>query len=686
MAGNETPILELRNVTIGYETEAGTLEAVRDVSLTIGRNESFGLVGESGSGKTTLAMGAIRYLAGNGRIVSGQVLLNGEDITAMDEDELRRIWGGRVTMVYQNPGTALNPSITIGKQLSEVVRIHQGKGKKEAMQDTLAMLEKVAMPNPEGVARQYPHQLSGGMLQRCIIAMALLTNPDLLIMDEPTTALDVTTQAVVLDLVAELKKEFDSAILFITHDLAVAAMICDYIGVMYAGAMMETGELHTMFKNPLHPYTLKLLGCIPHFERQKEKRALGNIPGFIPRLDELPSGCVFHPRCSLRDEECSMRDICLADVGDGHCTSCFRWEKISSLREEIKDEKVFPSPDKETVEKILYTENVKKDFPVVEAFFNIKKSNSVVKAVDDITLWVNDGSTLGVVGESGCGKTTLARSIIGLIERTSGSIQLEGKELRATTAQRSRDVLKALQMVFQNPEASLNPRRTVADAISRPMSLLTDVKRKDIPKKVLELLDSVNLPSSYYHRLPDELSGGEKQRVAVARAFAAEPQLILLDEPLSSLDVSVQASLINLLFNLQEERGTSYLFISHDLATVQHLSDWLAVMYLGKIIEWGSADEVFNPPMHPYTEALLSAIPVPDPDVQRESIRLEGSVPSAAAVPSGCRFHTRCPRKYGEICETEEPPWQEGGGDNCFACHIPVEELKPLQQKTVGEV
>jgi peptide/nickel transport system ATP-binding protein len=306
--------------------------------------------------------------------------------------------------------------------------------------------------------------------------------------------------------------------------------------------------------------------------------------------------------------------------------------------------------------------------------------------VDDVTLWVNDGSTLGVVGESGCGKTTLARSIIGLIERTSGSIQLEGKELRATTAQRSRDVLKALQMVFQNPEASLNPRRTVADAISRPMSLLTDVKRKDIPKKVLELLDSVNLPSSYYHRLPDELSGGEKQRVAVARAFAAEPQLILLDEPLSSLDVSVQASLINLLFNLQEERGTSYLFISHDLATVQHLSDWLAVMYLGKIIEWGSADEVFNPPMHPYTEALLSAIPVPDPDVQRESIRLEGSVPSAAAVPSGCRFHTRCPRKYGEICETEEPPWQEGGGDNCFACHIPVEELKPLQQKTVGEV
>ena len=686
MTEQGSPSLEIENLTIGYETEAGVLQAVRRVSLKIGRTESFGLVGESGSGKSTLALGAIRYLAANGRILGGRVRLRGLDLLSLPMKEMRRIWGSKIGVVYQDPSTALNPSIIIGKQLSEVARLHLGMSPEKAWQRAVEMLARVAMPDPGAVAHHYPHQLSGGMLQRCIIAMALMTAPGLLIMDEPTTALDVTTQAVVLDLVADLKREFETAVLYITHDLAVVAKICDRIGVMYAGELMEQGEMRRIYKKPRHPYTLSLLGCIPHFKPKQKKRSLASIPGFIPRLDELPEGCIFGPRCRYVLDICRKSRPPLVEAEPGHLTACLRRQVLPTEIEQIRPAGEISSRISGKPEKMLKAHRVKKYYPAQKKFFTLGKGKrKTVRAVDNVSLWINKGCTLGIVGESGCGKTTLVRTIIGLVERTSGEITLRDKVLEETTAKRPRSVLKALQMVFQNPDASLNPRRTVAEAISRPMALLTGVNRKDIPALALELLEAVNLPTSYYYRLPGELSGGEKQRVAIARAFAAEPELILLDEPLSSLDVSVQASLMNLLFDLQKKSKTTYLFISHDLAAVQHLSDWIAVMYLGRIVEWGDADEVFNPPFHPYTEALLSAIPAADPDVEQKNIRLPGSVPSAMDIPPGCRFHTRCPRKIGGACETEEPPWQEGKGEHWICCHISLKDLERLQAGRTGE-
>ena len=668
-----------KGLSIGYETESGLLGAVRDATLSIAEKECFGLVGESGSGKTTLAMGAIGYLSGNGRVTSGISRLRDQQLTGLSRRRMRRIWGSRIGMVYQNPSTALNPSMRIGRQLAEVARRHLGLSMAEAGRKARDMLTRVAMPDPESVLRRYPHQLSGGMLQRSVIAMALITDPELLILDEPTTALDVTTQAVVLDLVQRLKREFDSSILYITHDLAVVSKLCDRVGVMYAGEFCEQGEMRALYRRPLHPYTLSLLGCVPRFERDAGKRLLTSIPGLIPRLDELPRGCVFAPRCAFVREECTLRRPPLVEVEPGHFSACLRWNELPTAAEYARAAQVIP-PHAEERREVLRVEDLRKSYPAVERLFGASGGEQkMVKAVDGVTLWVRQGNTLGVVGESGCGKTTMLRAVIGLAPRTGGEITLGGAALEPGVAERPRFILKRLQMVFQNPEASLNPRHTVGRAIARPLSLLAGVPRAKLKDRVLSLLRAVNLSESYYDRLPEELSGGEKQRVAIARAFAADPELILLDEPLSSLDVSVQASLVNLLTELQERNGVSYLFISHDLAAVQHLSHWIAVMYLGALMEWGDAAEVFAPPYHPYTEALLSAIPVADPDVVQRPLRLEGSVPSALNVPGGCRFHTRCPRKLGTICETQAPPWREGKNNHSIYCHIPLEELTRLQ-------
>jgi peptide/nickel transport system ATP-binding protein len=685
MAGSaDVPVLEIRDLTIAYDTEAGSLEAVRDVSLAIRRQESFGLVGESGSGKTTLAMGAIRYLAGNGRVSQGSVLLNGVDLMSLSRAELRAIWGRRIGIVYQSPANALNPTIQVGRQLDEVARLHLGMDKQAARERSLEMLSKVKMPDPESVAARYPHQLSGGMVQRSVIAMALMTNPELLIMDEPTTALDVTTQAVVLDLVAELKREFESAILYITHDLGVVARVCDRVGVMYAGEMMEEGAIRKLFKRPLHPYTLNLLGCVPHFTPGMRRQALTTIPGFIPRLDELPEGCIFAPRCRFAEATCEVVQPPMMEVTEGHETACRRWPIVPEPEEHLV-QAAEELPEERVVEEIRLVEarEVKKYYPALGGgVFGARDRGRVVRSVDGMNLWVDKGRTLGVVGESGSGKTTLARTIIGLVSPTSGEILLEGESIGPTTEKRPQRVLRRLQMVFQNPDASLNPRQTVAEAVARPL-VLFGVARKQIQQRVLELLEAVNLSPAYYYRLPHELSGGEKQRVAIARAFAADPDLILCDEPIASLDVSVQGSLMNLLTRLQREKGTSYLFISHDLAAVQHLSDWLVVVYLGYMMEWGAAAGVLTPPYHPYTEALLSAIPIADPDVKQRQIRLEGSVPSAMDIPPGCRFHTRCPRFIGPICVEQEPPWRQGEGDHWIYCHHALERLTQMQAETL---
>ena len=680
------PVFEVEGLDIQYTTELGALDVVRDVSFAVHEHESFGLVGESGSGKSTLAMGAIRYLASNGRVTDGSARLNGVELFGLSPKELRGLWGSRVGVVYQNPLSALNPSITIGKQLAEVARQHLGMDKSAAGVRVAEMLTKVAMPDPEAVMRRYPHQLSGGMLQRCVIAMALMTNPSLLIMDEPTTALDVTTQAVVLDLVAELKREFDSAILYITHDLGVITKICDRVGVMYAGEFMEQAALEDLFKRPLHPYTLDLLGCVPHFEDTPEKRLLVTIPGSIPRVDDLPPGCIFAPRCSYAEDACSAARPALRRVAGDHSTACRRWAEIPSLETHLRLATEALRGDEiglDESEVLVEAEQTQVHFKAARGLLSGFGERRPVRAVDGVDLRVDVGRTLGIVGESGSGKTTLARAIIGLTPATGGEILLRGEPLQPSTGARPQSVLKEIQMVFQNPDASLNPTRSVGEAIMRPLSLLGGMGRRAARERSLELLQAVSLPSTYFDRLPHELSGGEKQRVAIARAFAAEPELILCDEPISSLDVSVQGSLMNLLMRLQVEKRTSYVFISHDLSAVQHLSDSVAVVYLGRVMELGEAAKVLIPPFHPYTEALLSAVPLADPDVKQKAIRLGGSVPSAMDVPPGCRFHPRCPRCLGDICREQEPPWREGEGEHRICCHIPLDELARLQAETL---
>ena len=683
----DSAVLEINNLGVSYATETGMLDTVRNVSLCIGLGEIYGLVGESGSGKTTLARAVVRYLPSNGHIHSGSVMLNGVNLLELSQTEMRRVWGAKISMVHQDPAAAVNPAIQVGEQIAEVARVHLGMSRAEARDKALDMLTQVRMSDPEAVAKRYAHQLSGGMLQRILIATALTTNPQLLIMDEPTTALDVTTEAVILDLIRELLKQYRTAVLYITHNLGVIARITDRVGVMYAGELMEEGPIREVFKHELHPYTLGLLGCVPRIDASKREIELHTIPGYIPRPDELPDGCVFAPRCVMAEEACWLARPPLAEVAPDHLTACRRWKHVQSELGGLGSQQktVADAVKLEKGELLLDAKGVIKHFQVSRRGLSSlwQRGPSVVRAVDDISIQVRDGMTVGIVGESGCGKTTLARCISGLVEATAGEIELEGQALPPVVTQRPRKLLKKLQVVFQNPDASLNPQHTVGEIVGRPLALLGDVSKGRVSRRVAELLEAVHLPQEFHKRLPHELSGGEKQRVAIARAFAADPRLMICDEPISSLDVSVQASLMNLLVELQAEKGTAYLFISHDLAAVRYISDWIAVVYLGRLWEVGSAEDVFAPPYHPYTEALLSAIPVPDPDMRQERIRLKGSVPSAVNIPPGCRFHTRCPRKIGPICETDEPPWQDIGNHHRICCHIPLDELLALQGRVL---
>lgn len=681
--GDARPGLRIRGLTVTYDTETGPLHTVRNVSLEIAPGEIYGLVGESGSGKTTLARAVVRYLPANGRITGGSVALDGTDLLALPRAEMRKLWGARITMVHQDPAAAVNPSIVVGEQIAEVARVHLGMSAAQARAKAQEMLVKVRMPDPETVARRYAHQLSGGQLQRVLIAIALVTNPRLLIMDEPTTALDVTTEAVILDLVRDLLAEYNTAVLYITHNLGVVARLCHRVGVMYAGELMEQGDIRQVFKGMLHPYTLGLLGCVPRVGAGRHDVRLHTIPGYIPRPDRLPTGCIFAPRCTLAEDACRAARPPLIEGEPGHLTACRRWEEVRAAPDR------FTPPQKERGEDrraegpvVLEARGVKKYFPIARAGLSSlwQGERLQVRAVDGMSVRVRGGFTMGIVGESGCGKTTFARCVAGLEQATAGEFELEGARLPYTVEKRPRALLQKIQMVFQNPDASLNPQRTAGDAVARPLQLLGNVPKGQLAQRVRELFRAVNLPEEYVRRLPHELSGGEKQRLAIARALAADPALMICDEPISSLDVSVQASLMNLLAELQEAQGVAYLFISHDLAAVRHMADWIAVVYLGRIWEIGPAHEVFSPPRHPYTEALLSALPIPDPDAEQEHIRLQGDVPSAIRIPPGCRFHTRCPRRIGEICDSQEPPWQSDEHEHRICCHIPMAELRAMQE------
>jgi len=539
------------------------------------------------------------------------------------------------------------------------------------------------MPDPPAMMQRYPHQLSGGQQQRVLIAMALLTNPALLIMDEPTTGLDVTIEAVILDLISELKREFDSTILYITHNLGVISKIADRVAIMYAGELVELGSVRDIFLYPLHPYTEALLRCIPKISAGRQSRTLQPIRGRVPSLREIPSGCVFEPRCDRADQRCRSNRPELARAVDDHFVRCFHADKPGVPLLSI------PQVTRTTIEQsesradlLLKVEGLKTYYTAQGqglAGLTGKRGRGYVKAVDGVNLETWRGCTVGIVGESGCGKTTLAKCVAGLVPPNDGGMNFLGVDISEIVEKRPHELLKELQMIFQNPDSTLNPSHSVGEIIGRPLRLFGTVPPSEVKGEVVRLLEAVRLGEEYYARLPGQLSGGERQRVAIARAFAGRPTLVLCDEPLSSLDVSVQAAVLNLLLEFQQRYGTTMIFISHDLSVVYQLCDHVAVMYLGQFCEVGPTDALFAPPYHPYTEALLSAIPIPDPTVERTMVRLVGLVPSAIDPPSGCRFHTRCPRKIGTLCERDSPPWQRITDKHWINCHMSMKDLRDME-------
>ncbi len=667
--------LSVDHINVTYRVRGHPLLVVRDVSFKVGRGESYGLVGESGCGKSTIALAVVRYLARNGTVSEGGISIDGRDVLAMGQGDLRRLRQNTVSMVYQEPGRALNPTLRVGRQVAEVFEI-AGDDRAKALDRSREMLEKVRISDPGGVMNRYPHQLSGGMLQRVVIAMALASEPALLILDEPTTALDATVEAEVLDLISALRDEFGTSLMFISHNLGVIAKMCDRVGVLYAGEMIEEGPAREVFHDPRHPYTVGLLRCIPRRDTLKAHGTLDTIPGFLPTPGALEQGCIFADRCGLVEQRCRDESPPPYDAGPGRRSRCHFHERAQTLPRVVKAEPERAARAKSNGEQLISATAVSKTFRI---------GGQTIRGLAGVDLELRSGETLGLVGESGSGKTTMARVLLGLTEPDEGAtIALEGKPLPGMAQKRSREQKKALQIVFQNPDSALNRRHSVRRLLSRALSKLGGYRGDEVDRRLQKLISEVRLSERHLAMKPVQLSGGLKQRVAIARAFAGDPRIVVCDEPTSALDVSVQAAILNLLTDLQHREDVSYLFISHDLGVVRYLSDRIVVLYLGKVMEVGPADKVFDSPHHPYTEALLSAVPTLD-DLDRLRIRLEGEIPSSADPPAGCPFHTRCPRKIGAICETTEPELREEETGHGIRCHIPLEELRRLQAINGGE-
>jgi peptide/nickel transport system ATP-binding protein len=674
------PLLDVRDLQVTYTTRAGEVPVIPGLSLSLGPGEALGLVGESGCGKSTVALSIVRYLGRAGRITGGRIVFEGRDLATLDDAALRAIRGRRIAMVYQDPMASLNPVMTVGRQLMEVPMVHEGVGATPARQRALAMLAEVKLADPAAVMDRYPHQLSGGQQQRIVIAMALIAGPALLIMDEPTTGLDVTVEAAVLDLVRELRSRHRSAILFISHNLASVVRVCDRVAVMYRGELVEHGAVRRIFTNPRHPYTRGLLDCLPTLGRDKRQAPLVPIVGQVEPVLVRAPGCGFAGRCTHVDVvRCTARPIPPAAVyGEpDHLVACVRADELAPWRRREGASVAAESPP--AGQPMVAVHHLTKTYESRR----LLGPRAAVRALSDVDLAAGRGQTLAIVGESGCGKSTLAKVLSGLTVATAGGVTLDGVEI-GTRAIDARDVTlkRKLQMVFQNPESTLNPSHTVGYAISRALRRLQRRPSSDPATGVARLLEVVQLSPTMAARKPRQLSGGEKQRAAIARALAGDPAVIVADEPVSALDVSVQAAIVNLLAEIQSARGATLVFISHDLAVVRYLADTVAVMYLGTIAELGPVERVFTPPYHPYTEALLSAVPVPDPDHAVARILLEGRVPRADEIPPGCPFATRCPRRIGSICDETPPPVQRLG-EHRIACHIPRDELLRAQTALV---
>jgi oligopeptide/dipeptide ABC transporter ATP-binding protein len=678
----QDPLLSVDSLDVKFDVADGTIDALRDVSLDIRKGETVGLAGESGSGKSTLALAIVRYLDANGWVDNGSISFEGEDLLSASKGDLRSIRGNRIAHVAQNPGRSLNPSMTIGAQIRETINLHQDtQSKSETTERVHEVLDQVNLPDPESIADRYSHELSGGQQQRALLAIGLSCNPDLLILDEPTTGLDVTTQAKFLDLLEDLKSEYDAGILLITHNLGVISEIADRVNILYAGEMLEKGPVEDVFTEPANPYTQALLATTPEIAANKEVRP---IPGRIPELDQIPDGCIFADRCEFATEECRSSEIDMetVDRDRDRGSRCLHWKEVLDNPIEVPEKQ---ASRRSPGEPILTIDNLSKYYDEGGFIKNLIGEHKPVKAVQDVTLDIHESEAVGLVGESGCGKSTLGRTLLKLHEVTNGSIAYDGTDIDEMSKQELNEFQSECQIIFQDPESSLNPNRTVREILERPLKLFTDKPADERRTRAVELLNQVNLGSDVIDKKPHELSGGQQQRIAIARAFAADPSLIVLDEPVSSLDVSVQASILNLLEDLCEEYGTAYLLISHDLSVIESICDRVAVMYLGEIIETGPTDRIFEPPFHPYTRSLLSSIPTLDPNDTKNRIRLEGDVPNARDPPSGCSFHTRCPQKIGDVCETDDPELEDTGGGHCISCHLSDDEMSEPLDTTLDQ-
>ena len=680
------PLLEIEDLRTDIRLRSATVHALDGVSLTVEAGECLGIVGESGSGKTMTALSIMQLLPPGGHIIGGSITLGGADIAALDDRGMRQIRGNEIGMIFQDPMTSLNPTMTIGDQIAETVILHRGADKKTALARAVEVLGLVGMPHPAERVGNYPHQLSGGMRQRVMIAMALACEPRLLIADEPTTALDVTIQKQILELIDDLRRRLGMAVILVTHDLGVIAGRADRATVMYAGKVVETTATQRLFANPRHPYTEALFGALPE-KAVDGSRRLYSIPGMPPDLTEPPPACRFAPRCRYAQDACRESEPPLDGSSSDHLYRCFFPVGRDAQARYESDAKVagvapvWAVPAQRPPEDgfLLAADHLVKNFAVT-ANGVLQRKIGEVSAVAGISFSIRLGQTFGLVGESGCGKTTVGRLIAGLETANGGSLIVDGEDFLQLSKRERRHRSRKVQLIFQDSYASMDPRMRVGSILREPLTIQRIGSRQDQGDQIAAMLDEVGLPRAAVDRYPHEFSGGQRQRLGLARALIVRPKLVIADEPVSALDVSIQAQILNLMLDLQRDLGLTYLFISHDLSVVRYVSDTIGVMYLGKLVELGPADDVYYRPVHPYTKGLIDAVPVADPVAARgrEDKGVAGELPSAIKPPSGCRFRTRCPRAQ-ELCAEQEPPlrpFSEHG--HLAACHFPLREPEGL--------
>jgi len=670
------PLLEIDSLQTHIRMKQAVVRAVDGISLYVDQGETLGIVGESGCGKTMTALSIMNLLPVGGHIVGGHIRLGGRDINGLNDEAMRSIRGNEIGMIFQDPLTSLNPTMTVGKQIAEAVILHREVSKEQAYDRAVEVLELVGLPKARERIKDYPHQFSGGMRQRVMIAMALACEPKLLIADEPTTALDVTIQKQILELIDSLRRRLGMSVILVTHDLGVIAGRADRVTVMYAGKIAETTDTPTLFANPRHPYTEALFEALPD-KAAETREPLYSIPGRPPDLIRPQPGCRFAPRCRYATDRCRAEEPRLTGETLAHHFACFHpvgdterpGQVVASTPAEAPAV-ALASPD--NAEEVLAVKHLVKDFPVTTGV--LQRRVGSVSAVADVSLEIWRGETFGLVGESGCGKTTMARMIVGLETPTSGTISFRGQDITKSGGRQYRRQRRKIQFMFQDSYASLDPRMRAGTILREPLAVQGIGSRKEQDKRIAEMLEKVGLPRSAAERYPHEFSGGQRQRLGFARALMLQPELIVADEPVSALDVSIQAQVLNMMRELQRDLGLTYLFVSHDLAVVRYLSNDIGVMYLGKLVEVGPADEVYLRPAHPYTQGLIDSAPVPDPLAERAKVDegVKGELPSAINPPSGCRFRTRCPLAQ-DLCAAEEPVLRSFGSGHMAACHFPLQ-------------